>query len=102
MPEREIKCPRQLTKLPPAPTFDSLAIVLGKDQRGAAVILPQRPRMEHMHCIGTTGGGKSKFLEHALGVTARRAEIPQRRASQLRPRHLSLPVRSRTRSSGGP
>jgi len=71
MPEREIKCPRQLTKLPPAPTFDSLAIVLGKDQRGAAVILPQRPRVEHMHCIGTTGGGKSKFLEHCIRLTLR-------------------------------
>jgi hypothetical protein len=42
--------PTLLAKLPPAPTFDRLAIVLGKDQRGAAVMLPQRPRMQHMHC----------------------------------------------------
>jgi len=26
-------------------------------------MLPERPRLEHMHVIGTTGGGKSKFLE---------------------------------------
>jgi Helicase HerA, central domain len=58
--------PTLLAKLSPAPMFDRLAIVLGKDQKGAAVTLPQRPRMEHMHCIGTTGGGKSKFLEHCI------------------------------------
>jgi hypothetical protein len=45
---------------------DRSAIVLGRDMNGAPVFLPERPRLEHTHVIGTTGGGKSKFLEHCL------------------------------------
>jgi Type IV secretion-system coupling protein DNA-binding domain len=45
---------------------DATAIVVGKDPKGALVRLPERPRREHMHCLGTTGGGKSKFLMHTL------------------------------------
>ena len=54
------------TQKPPAERFDRSAIVLGRDQRGVSVILPERPRLEHAHVIGTTGGGKSKFLEHCI------------------------------------
>jgi type IV secretory pathway VirB4 component len=49
----------------PAP-FDRSAIVLGRNQGGAPIMLPQRPRREHTHVIGTTGGGKSKFCEHCI------------------------------------
>jgi Helicase HerA, central domain/Type IV secretion-system coupling protein DNA-binding domain len=58
--------PTLLRKLPSAPAVDRTAIVLGRNQQGGSVFLPVRPRMEHMHVIGTTGGGKSKFLEHCI------------------------------------
>ena len=51
---------------PQAAAFDRSAIVLGRNQHGNSVLLPQRPRMEHSHVIGTTGGGKSKFFEHCI------------------------------------
>jgi hypothetical protein len=53
--------PRQL-----APPVDRAAIVLGRNAAGAPVLLPERPRLEHAHVIGTTGGGKSRFLEHCI------------------------------------
>ena len=46
--------------------IDRDAIVLGKDALGHPVFLPERPRLEHAHVIGTTGGGKSKFIEHCI------------------------------------
>lgn len=45
---------------------DRTAIALGRDERGRAIMLPERPRLEHMHVIGTTGGGKSKFIGHCF------------------------------------
>jgi hypothetical protein len=51
---------------PALPAFDRGAITLGRNQAGVPVLLPQRPRTEHTHVIGTTGGGKSKFLEHCI------------------------------------
>ena len=45
---------------------DRSAIVLGRNPSGGAVVLPEEVRLEHMHVIGTTGGGKSKFLEHCI------------------------------------
>jgi hypothetical protein len=45
---------------------DRSALVLGCNQGGAPVFLPERARLEHVHCIGTTGGGKTKFLEHCI------------------------------------
>lgn len=42
------------------------AIVLGRNQSGGVVEVPQRARLEHTHVIGTTGGGKSKLLEHMI------------------------------------
>jgi Type IV secretion-system coupling protein DNA-binding domain/Helicase HerA, central domain len=46
------------------PAVDGTAIVLGRDQNGDVVNVPRRARLEHSHVIGTTGGGKSKLLEH--------------------------------------
>lgn len=45
---------------------DPSAVVLGQTPAGLPVLLPLRARMEHSHVIGTTGGGKSKFLEHCI------------------------------------
>src|SRR5262249_4065988 len=51
----------------PAPArVDRSAIVLGRNQGGAPVFLSERARLEHGHCIGTTGGGKTRFLEHCI------------------------------------
>lgn len=50
----------------PLARVDRSAIVLGRNPAGQPVYLPQRPRLEHAHVIGTTGGGKSKFLEHNI------------------------------------
>ena len=47
-----------------APTEQSTAITLGRDEAGRAYLLPERPRLEHMHVIGATGSGKTNFLEH--------------------------------------
>lgn len=58
--------PALLRKPVPIPPVDRTAIALGSSQAGAPVLLPQRARMEHMHVIGTTGGGKSKFFEHCI------------------------------------
>src|SRR5688572_22102671 len=45
---------------------DHSAIVLGRNHAGAPIFLPERARLEHVHRIGTTGGGKTKFLEHCI------------------------------------
>ncbi len=44
-------------------TSERNALVLGKTATDELFLLPQRARLEHMFCVGTTGGGKSKFLE---------------------------------------
>jgi len=49
----------------PAPV-DRSAIVLGRNQGGAPVRLGERARLEHGHCIGSTGGGKTRYLEHCI------------------------------------
>ena len=50
---------------PPAPV-DRSAIVLGRNQGGGPVLLPEQLRLQHAHVIGTTGAGKTKFLEHCI------------------------------------
>lgn len=45
---------------------DLTAIVLGRNEQGRPLVLPAKPRLEHSHIIGTTGGGKSNFLEHCI------------------------------------
>jgi Type IV secretion-system coupling protein DNA-binding domain len=46
--------------------FDKTAVVLGRNDRLQPVLLPERPRLEHMHIIGATGSGKTNFLEHLV------------------------------------
>src|SRR6266851_9408628 len=45
---------------------DPTALVLGRNDRGVPVLLPAVARLQHAHFIGTTGGGKTKHLEHCL------------------------------------
>jgi DNA helicase HerA-like ATPase len=62
----EVKHPTLFPRLlPPAP-FDRTAIVAGRNQAEAPVLLSERARREHCHVIGTTGGGKSKFIESCV------------------------------------
>ena len=43
---------------------DGGVIILGRDQNGNPLSLSLRARLEHSHYIGTTGGGKTKLIEH--------------------------------------
>src|SRR5580704_6587882 len=46
----------------PAVVHDRTAIVLGRNQQSSApILLPERA-----HVVGTTGGGKTKFLEACI------------------------------------
>lgn len=47
-------------------SVDRTAIVLGRNQHGNALSIPLKARLEHAQVIGTTGGGKTKFLEHCI------------------------------------
>src|ERR1035441_4757102 len=46
-------------------TYAPGSIALGK-ANNRPVALPRRPRFEHSHIIGTTGGGKTNLLEHLI------------------------------------
>lgn len=46
--------------------YDPGGIVLGRDGRDRPLVLPERPRLEHMHVIGATGSGKTNLLEHMI------------------------------------
>ena len=46
-------------------TYERGTVALGR-MNGSAVAMPTRPRFEHSHVIGTTGGGKTNFLEHLI------------------------------------
>ena len=58
--------------------FDPTGIVIGMSPMGVPMVLPERPRREHLHAIGATGAGKTNFLansirqdiEHGWGVCA--------------------------------
>lgn len=56
----------QVTPVPCLPRLDRNAVVLGRNPLGHPVTLPVRPRLEHAHVIGTTGAGKSKFIEYCV------------------------------------
>ena len=43
---------------------ESKRLVLGRNPKNDAILIPERARLEHAHVIGTTGGGKTKFLQH--------------------------------------
>ena len=49
-----------------AAIFDPTGTVLGQTPEGIPVVLPEQPRVEHMHVIGDTGSGKSNFLKHCI------------------------------------
>jgi hypothetical protein len=53
-------------KAAPPVVQNARAIALGRTPEGTAVILPEQPRLEHMHVIGDTGSGKSNFLKHCI------------------------------------
>jgi Helicase HerA, central domain len=56
-----------LLRKPPAPaSCDPRVVVFGLSEHGVPVTMPERPRFEHTHVIGTTGGGKTNFLEHLI------------------------------------
>jgi hypothetical protein len=46
--------------------YNAQAIAVGRNSTGDAVLLPEGPRLEHMHVIGDTGSGKSTFLKHCI------------------------------------
>jgi hypothetical protein len=46
-------------------TYEVGSVALGQAD-GVPVALPRRPRFEHTHVIGTTGGGKTNLLEHLI------------------------------------
>jgi hypothetical protein len=51
----------------PLVPYDPRSIVLGRNRQvGAPILLSERARLEHAHVIGTTGGGKTKFLEACI------------------------------------
>ncbi len=51
---------------PPLPPYDPRLVVFGLSETGEPVTMPEKPRFEHSHVIGTTGGGKTNFLEHLI------------------------------------
>lgn len=53
-----------LRPAPVRPPTDPSAIVLGRDAGGTPVSLSVRARLEHMHVVGTTGGGKTRLIQH--------------------------------------
>jgi TraM recognition site of TraD and TraG len=54
------------TSAPRPPAVDRSAIVLGRNQGEAPVYLSERARLEHGHCIGTTGAGKTSFFRQCI------------------------------------
>jgi len=51
---------------PMSPPYDPTGIVLGLSEKRNPVVLPERPRLEHLHVIGATGSGKTNFLQHCI------------------------------------
>jgi hypothetical protein len=49
-----------------APAASPSALNLGEDKSGRAVSIPAKARLEHCHVVGSTGGGKTKLIEHAI------------------------------------
>lgn len=64
----ELKATRLAREAKPAPAAprDPTRLILGRDSKGAPVSISAKARLEHAHVIGTTGSGKSKFLEHCI------------------------------------
>jgi hypothetical protein len=49
---------------PILPTVRADEIVLGRGADAQPLCLCVRARLEHMHVVGTTGGGKTRFIQH--------------------------------------
>lgn len=50
----------------PSPLSTTKYVVLGSDEADLPLRLDERSRLEHMHVIGTTGGGKTTLIEHMV------------------------------------
>lgn len=59
---------------PPLLRYDPRCAVFGLSESGVAVTMPERARFEHSHVIGTTGGGKTNFLEHLIRQDIKRGD----------------------------
>jgi len=59
---------------PPVAPYDARCAVFGLSDRGVPVTMPERARFEHSHVIGTTGGGKTNFLEHLIRQDIKRGD----------------------------
>lgn len=60
---------RSAPKPLPAPASarrDPSALVLGRDSGQSPLSISINARLRHMHAVGTTGGGKTKFFEHCV------------------------------------
>jgi hypothetical protein len=58
---------RHPARAPQTPSsYSGKTLVIGRSPSGEAVLLPEHPRLEHMHVIGDTGSGKSNFLKHCI------------------------------------
>lgn len=62
--EIEARHPPRAAK--PPDVYNARSIAIGRSPDGTAVLLPEQPRLEHMHVIGDTGSGKSSFLKHCI------------------------------------
>ncbi len=49
-----------------SPAASGSLLVLGADERGRAVGIPPKARLENCHLVGATGSGKTKLIEHAI------------------------------------
>lgn len=50
-------------------TIDPSAIALGRNDKGYAVLIGDRLRLEHCFVLGASGGGKSNLIEHVCWQT---------------------------------
>ena len=62
----QLKDPELAPQRALTPAQHAGAITLGRNEHGDACVLPELPRLEHMHVIGATGSGKTNFIEHCV------------------------------------
>jgi hypothetical protein len=61
-----LRRPAAEAKAAPRPSCIEPFVVLGSDETNLPVRLDERTRCEHMHVVGTTGGGKTTLIEHMV------------------------------------
>jgi hypothetical protein len=49
-----------------SPIANPADLLLGQDERGRAVSIPAKVRLQGCHLVGSTGSGKTKLIEHAI------------------------------------